>query len=57
MEMALPSPRGAAFVTLVIDAIHGMVAAPHDIDRALSRLDFGLTLTVARQAPGESSMT
>ena len=43
MEMALLRPRGAAFVTLVIDAIHGMVAAPHDIDRALSRLDFGLT--------------
>ena len=46
MEMALPSPRGAAFVTLVIDAIHDMIAAPHDIDRALARLDFGLTHTL-----------
>ena len=41
--MALLRPRGAALVTLVIDAIHGMVAAPYDIDRILSRLGFGLT--------------
>ena len=35
--MALLRPRGAALVTLVIDAIHGMVAAPYDMDRVLSR--------------------
>ena len=48
MEMALLRSRGAALVTLVIDAIHGMVAAPYDIDRILSWLGFGLTHILSR---------